>query len=200
MLVGEALIKWWSGTIFMSPKSRAISERQALSLSLVFFQRSLWVLPCCSASLRGDRILPTPFILLSERWQWLRTTFTTWPALASKVPSSIWTVCQASSWVLTCWGGSTPLRPSTTSTWYQIKCSAYRGLQRSTSVRLGISFSTCWGLINGVIEVVDILPGLWRGMGGQLGASMSRLSLLHPRHSQSRHFTAACWDLEAPWG
>ena len=41
MLVGEALIKWWSGTIFMSPKSRAISERQASSLSLVFFQRSL---------------------------------------------------------------------------------------------------------------------------------------------------------------
>jgi len=49
MLVGEALIKWWSGTIFLSLKPVAISEKQALSLSLVFFWRILQALPWCGA-------------------------------------------------------------------------------------------------------------------------------------------------------
>ena len=48
MLIGEAPIRWWSGSTFLSSKPRAISERRALSLSLVFFQRSLRVLPWCS--------------------------------------------------------------------------------------------------------------------------------------------------------
>ena len=67
MLVGEALMKWWSGTIFLSPKPGAMFRRRALSLSLVFFWRSLGVLHWCNASLRGGGILPTPFILLSGR-------------------------------------------------------------------------------------------------------------------------------------
>ena len=54
---------------------------------------------------------------------------------------------QAFSWVSICWGGSTPLKPSTTLTWCQITCSSHRGLGRSVSVWLGLSFSTCWGLI-----------------------------------------------------
>ena len=102
--------------------------------------------PRCSASLRGGGILPTPFILLSERWWWLPTTSTAWLALASKGPSSVWTVCRASNWVSRCWGGSTPLRPSSILTWCQITCFSHKGLQRSVSVWLGFSFFTCWGL------------------------------------------------------
>ena len=35
----------------------------------------------------------------------------------------------------------------------------------------------------GVFEVANPLLGFWGGTEGQLGASMSYLSLLHPRHS-----------------
>ena len=135
----------WSPT-FSSSKPRPISGWQASSLSLAFFRRSLRVLPWCSASLRGGGILPTPFILLSGRWWRLPTTSTAWLALASKGPSSIWIVCRASNWVSTCWGGSTPLRPSSILTWCQITCFSHKGLQRSVSVWLGFSFFTCWGL------------------------------------------------------
>ena len=38
---GEALIRWWSSSTFLSSKPRAIFKRQALSLSSVFFWRSL---------------------------------------------------------------------------------------------------------------------------------------------------------------
>ena len=51
--------------------------------------------------------------------------------------------------------------------------------------------------VNGIFEVVNSLPRLWRGMEGQLEAGMSCLSLLHPRHSQPGHFAAACGALEA---
>lgn len=84
---------------------------------------------------------------LIERWQRLPTTPTTWLALASKGLSSVRMVCRASSWVLTCWGGSTPLRPSAILTWFQITCSFHRGPWRSVSVWLGLSFFTCWGPI-----------------------------------------------------
>ena len=76
---------------------------------------------------------------------WLLITSTAWPALASKGPSLVWTVCRAFSWVLTCWGGSTLLRPSTTSIWCRITCFSHRGLWKSVSVWLGLSFFTCWG-------------------------------------------------------
>ena len=144
MQVGEAPIRWWSGSTFLSPKPEAISRRQASSLSSVFFQRSLQVLPWRSASLRGGGTLPTPFILPSRRWRWLPMTFTVWLALASIEPSSVWTICRASSWALTCWGGSTPMRPSATSAWCWITCSSYRGPRRNVSVWLRPSFSTCW--------------------------------------------------------
>ena len=39
--------------------------------------------------------------------------------------------------------------------------------------------SLCQWCENCVIKVVDPLPRLWRSMGGQLGISMSCLSLLH---------------------
>jgi len=135
MLVGEAPIRWWNGSTFLSPKPGAILGRSALSLSLVFFRRIL-------------RVLPTPFILSSRRWWWLPMTFTIWPALASKGPSSVWTVCQESSWISTCWGRSTPLRPPATSIWCWITCSFHRGPGRNVFVWLGLSFSTCWRLIS----------------------------------------------------
>ena len=95
-----------------------------------------------------------------------------WLALASKGPSSIWSTCQASSYVLTCWGGSTPLRAFIISTWCQIACFSHKGLQRSVSVWLGLLASLVEGLplcqwwANCVSEVVDPLSGFWRGMEG----------------------------------
>jgi len=50
----------------------------------------------------------------------------------------------------------------------------------------------------GVFVVANPLLGFWGGTEGQLGASMSYLSLLHPRHSQPGHFAVACRTLEAP--
>ena len=44
-----------------------------------------------------------------------------------------------------CWGGSTPLRPFAASTWCWITCFSHRGLWKSVSVWLGLSFFTCWG-------------------------------------------------------
>ena len=43
-------------------------------------------------------------------------------------------------------GGSTPLRPFATSTWCGITCFSHRGLWRSMSIWLGLSFYTCWEL------------------------------------------------------
>ena len=100
LLVREAPIRWWSGTTFSFLNPGPIFGRRASSLSLDFFQRSPRVLPWCSALLRGGGILPTSVILLSGSWQWLPTTSTAWPALASKGLSSVWKVCRclAGSW------------------------------------------------------------------------------------------------------
>ena len=146
MLVGQAPIRWWSGSTFSPLKLEVMFGRWALSPSLAFFWKSLWVPPWCSAILRGGGTLPIPFILLSGKWWWLSMTSTAWPALDLRGPSLVWMVCQACSWASTCWGGSTPLRPSAISNWCRITCSSYRELGRSVSVWLGISFSTCWGL------------------------------------------------------
>ena len=67
-------------------------------------------------ALRGGGTVPTPFILLSERCRWLPMTSSAWLTLILRGPSLVWTTCWACSWALTCWGGSTSLRPSTTST------------------------------------------------------------------------------------
>ena len=143
MLVREAPIRWWNGSTSLPLKLGATSGTMALSPSLVSFQRSPRVLPCCSASLRGGGILPTPFTFPSGSWRWLPMTFTSWPALVSKGPSSVWMACRVYCRALTCWRGSTLLRPFATSTWYQITCFSHRELWRSMSVWLGLSFSTC---------------------------------------------------------
>ena len=117
MLVGQAPIRWWSGSTFSPLKLEVMFGRWALSPSLAFFWKSLWVPPWCSAILRGGGTVPIPFILLSGRWWWLSMTSTAWPALDLRGPSLVWMVCQACSWASTCWGGSTPLRPFATSTW-----------------------------------------------------------------------------------
>ena len=54
--------------------------------------------------------------------------------------------CRASNWVSTCWGGSTPLRPSVTLTWCQITCFSHKRLRRSVSIWLGPSFYIYWEL------------------------------------------------------
>ena len=48
--------------------------------------------------------------------------------------------------LLTCWGGSTLLRPSVTLTWCQITCFSHKGLRKSAFVWLGPSFYTYWEL------------------------------------------------------
>ena len=63
--------------------------------------------------------------------------------LSFKGPSLVWTVCRVCSWAYTCWGGSTPLRPSVISTWCQITCFSHKGLRKSVSIWLGLSFFTC---------------------------------------------------------
>ena len=67
ILIGEALTRWWSGTTSLFPKLGLTSEKRALSPSLAFCRKSLQVLLCCNASLRGGGILLIPSILLSGR-------------------------------------------------------------------------------------------------------------------------------------
>ena len=94
-----------------------------------------------------------------------------------------------SSWVLTCWGGSTPLRPFATSTWCRITCFSHRGLQRSVSIWLGPSFYICWELTSSPMVGKWYPWGVWpffktlKRHRGPTGGGMSHLSLLHTRHS-----------------
>ena len=66
MLVGEAPIRWWSGTTSLFSKPGLTSKKRASSLSLFFYWKSPQVLLWCNASSRGDGILLIPSKLLSK--------------------------------------------------------------------------------------------------------------------------------------